>query len=123
MTEHGLPSSMIITAATDVAVLNGRRVRHGLRAIGAIKVFAQDRDDRAVGARADVDPALAGGLDAFSAIAAHKAEDAETGAEALLGVRFGLQDQLHQPSGCWADLSGLASQPARRPVSIAPVCA
>lgn len=91
---------MIIAAATDVAVLNGRRVRHGLWAIGAIEVVAQDRDDGAVGACTDIDTALAGGLDAFSAIAAHQAEDTETGAEALLGVRFGLEDQLHQCGGC-----------------------
>ena len=87
---------MIIAAATDVAVLDGRRIRHGLWAIGTIEVVAQDRDDGAVGARADVDAALAGGLDTLGAIAAHQAEDAETGAEALLGVRFGVEDQLHQ---------------------------
>jgi hypothetical protein len=51
---------MVISAAADVAVLDGRRVGHGLWAIGAIKVVAQDRDDGAVGAGTDVDAALAG---------------------------------------------------------------
>ncbi len=87
---------MVIAAATDVAVLNGRLVRHGLRAIGTVEVVAQDRDDRAVGAGADIDAALAGSLDALSALAAHQAQDAETGAEALFGVRLGSEDQLHQ---------------------------
>jgi hypothetical protein len=45
MTEHPLFSLMVIAAATDVAVLNGRRGRHGLWAIGAIEIAAQDRGE------------------------------------------------------------------------------
>ena len=74
---------MVIAAATDVAVLDRRHVRHGLRAIGTIQVVAQDRGDGAVGARSDIDPALTRSLDTLDAVAAHQAEDAETGTEAL----------------------------------------
>src|SRR4051794_11470764 len=113
---------MVIAAATDVAVLDGRHIRHGLRAISTIKVVAQDRDDGAVGACADIDPTLARSLDTLSAIAAHQAENAETGAEALLGVRLGSEDQRHQLRGGGTDPSGLASQPGGCPVSIATMC-
>jgi hypothetical protein len=94
-------------SSTDVAVLDGRHIRHGLRAIGTIQVVAQDRDDGAVGARADIDPALTRSLDAIGAVAAHQTEDAETGAEALLGVRFGGEDQLHQVRCGGTDPGGL----------------
>src|SRR2546421_537105 len=82
-------------------------------------VVALDRDDGAVGACADIDPTLARSLDTLSAIAAHQAENAETGAEALLGVRLGSEDQRHQLRGGGTDPSGLASQPGGCPVSIA----
>ena len=117
-----MPSSMILAAATDVAELDGRRVGHGLWAIGAIEVVAQDRGDGTVGARTDVDTALAGSLDAFGAVDAHQPEDAETGTKTLLRVRLGLEDQFNQADGCWTDLSGLAPQPGRRPIGVAPVC-
>src|SRR5215475_1283827 len=110
---------MIIAATTDVAVLDGRHIRHGLRAIGTIKVVAQDRGDGAVGARADIDPALTCSLDTIGAVAAHQPEDAETGAEALLGVRLGSEDQLYEVSGGGTDPGGLASQPGWRPVGVA----
>ncbi len=97
---------MVITTATDVAVLDGWRVRHRLWAIGTIKVVAQDRGDGAVGARADIDPALTGSLDTIGAVAAHQTEDAETSPEALLGVRLGGEDQLHQVRGGRTDPGG-----------------
>ncbi len=104
-------------------MLDGRHIRHGLRAIGTIQVVAQDRDDGAVGARADIDPALTRSLDAIGAVAAHQTEDAETGAEALLGVRFGGEDHLHQVRCGGTDPGGLASQPGWRPVGVATMCA
>src|ERR1700750_2390100 len=98
---------MVIAAATAVPVLDGRPIRHGLRAIGTIEVVAQDRGDGAVGACTDIDPALTGSLDAIGAVAAHQPEDAEAGAEALLGVRLGDEDHLHQVSGGGTDPGGL----------------
>jgi hypothetical protein len=114
---------MIVAAAADVAVLDGRRVGHGLGAIGAIEVVAQDRDDGAIGARADVDAALAGRFDPFGAIAAHQAQDAEARPEALFGMRLGVEDQLDQSGGGWTNPGRLAPQPGRRPIGITPVCA
>ena len=90
---------MVVAAATDVAVLNGRLVRHGLRAIGPVEVVAQDRGDRAVATGANIDAALAGRLDAFGALGAHQSQDAEAGAETLFGVRLGMQDLLDQGGG------------------------
>ena len=63
MVKLSLFSSMVVAAATDVAVLNGRLVRHGLRAIGPGRgVVAQDRSDRTVATGANIDAALAGRL-------------------------------------------------------------
>src|ERR1700758_2897543 len=91
-----MSSSMVVTAATDVAVLNRRLVRHGLRAVRPVEVVAQDRSDRAVAAGANIDAALAGRLDPFGPPGAYQPQDAEAGAEALLGVWLGMQDQLDQ---------------------------
>jgi hypothetical protein len=54
---------VIITAATNVAVLNRRHVGHGLWAMRAIEVVAENRQDRAVTAGPDVDATLAGCFD------------------------------------------------------------
>jgi hypothetical protein len=62
-------------------VLDGRHIRHGLRAIGTIQVVAQDRGDGAVDARTDIDSALTRSLDTLDAVAAYQAEDAEAGTE------------------------------------------
>ena len=80
-------------------MLDRRLVRHGLRAVGPVEVVAQDRDDRAVAASANIEAALTGGLDALAAPGAHQPQDAEAGAEALLGMRLGVQDRLDQGSG------------------------
>src|ERR1700733_13039174 len=112
---------MVVAAATDVAVLNGRLVRHGLRAVGPVKIVAQDRSDRTVATGANVDAALAGRLDAFGTPGTHQSQDAETGPEALFGVRLGMQDLLNQ-GGCGrANYRRLTHQPCRRPVSVTPV--
>ena len=110
---------MVIAAASDVAVLDRRHIRHGLGAIGTIQVVAQDRGDGAVGARTDIDPALTRSLDTIDAVAAYQAENAKTGPEALFRVRLGGEYQLHQMSGGGTDLPSLTSQPGRRPVGVA----
>jgi hypothetical protein len=83
-----LKRAMVITAATDVSVSDRRHIRHGLRAIGTIEVVAQDRGDGAVGARADIDPALTRSFDTLSAVTAHQAEDTKTGAGCGLAARI-----------------------------------
>ena len=81
----------------------------------------QDRGDRAVGGGADVVAAPAGRLDACRAVAAREPQDAEAGAEALLGMRLGLHDRLHKGDGRGADLGGFPHHPGRRPLGVAPV--
>src|ERR1700729_3025709 len=112
---------MVVAAATDVAVLNGRLVRHWLRAVGPVEVVAQDRRDRTVATGANVDAALAGRLDAFGTPGTHQSQDAETGPEALFGVRLGMQDLLNQGGRGGADHCRLAHQSCWRPVSVASV--
>jgi hypothetical protein len=63
-------------------------VRRPLVRVGSIEPMLQDGFDRAVAGRADIIAALAGGLDAHRAIAAREPQNAETSAEALLGVAF-----------------------------------
>src|ERR1700759_4309319 len=111
-----MSSSVVVAAATNVAVLDGRLVRYGLRAIGPVEVVAQDRRDRTVATGANIDAALAGCLDAFGTPGTHQPQDAETGAEALFGVRLGMQDLLNQGGRGRADHRCLTHQPCRRPV-------
>ncbi|MGG5890809.1 hypothetical protein ACLF3G_27335 [Falsiroseomonas sp. HC035] len=59
--------------------------------------------DRAIAAGADIETALAGRLHPASAAAAHQAEDAEAGPEALLGVGLGGHDRLDHGGRFGAD--------------------
>jgi hypothetical protein len=63
---------MVIAAAANVAVLDGRFVRHLLWPVGSVEVVAQDRDNRAVTTRANIDATLSGRLDALGAPGAHQ---------------------------------------------------
>ena len=74
---------MVVTAATDVAVLNRRLVRHGLWAVGPVEIVTQDRRNRTVATGANIDATLTSGLDAFATPGTHQPQDAETSPEAL----------------------------------------
>jgi hypothetical protein len=91
-----------------------------VRAI-AIAVRLQDRDDRSIGARADLQRVGTGGFEPLDAVAVGEPDDAETGAEALFGMRALAQDDLDQRRGHWADLAGLALDALRRPIGVPPV--
>ena len=67
---------MVVAAATDVAVLDRRLVRHRLRAVGSVEVVAQDRDNRTVATCANIIATQAGRLDALGAPGAHQPQDA-----------------------------------------------
>ncbi|RXH38651.1 hypothetical protein XH99_00800 [Bradyrhizobium nanningense] len=71
-----------------------RIVRGALMSGTPIEIVSEDRLDRAVGARADVDRPRSRGVQPFAPIGGGKPEDAEAGAEALLGVRA-LVDKSH----------------------------
>ena len=60
----------------------------------AVELVVEDGARRAVGQGANLQGARHCRLDPRGAERAHQAHDAETGAEALLGVRPALQDQL-----------------------------
>ena len=81
----------------------------------------QDRFDRAVGDCADVIAASAGRLDACRAVTAGEPQDAETGAEALLGMGLGLHDRVDKGDRGGADLGCFPPHPGRRPLGLAPV--
>ena len=98
-----------------------RSFRRLLIRVGAIEPMLQDRFDRAVGGGADVIAAAAGGLDACRAVTAGEPQDAQTGAEALLGMRLGLHDGRHQRDGGGADLGRFPHHPGWRPLGVAPV--
>jgi hypothetical protein len=53
----------------------------------AISALIEDRADRAIGKGTDLEPSSAGSLEPLCAVLAVEPQDAETGAEALLGLR------------------------------------
>ena len=88
-----------------------------------IEVALEDRIDGGVGACADLKRRAAGGLQPLPAVTLGQADDADRGAEALLGVRALAHDDLDQRRGIAPDLTGLPPDPLRRPIGIAPVTA
>ena len=88
-------SSVEVAGATDVRVHDRRPVRGGGRP-SAIEVGLQDRGNRGVGARANLERAAAGGFQSLMPEAVGVPEDADRGAEALLRMRLLSQDDLDQ---------------------------
>ena len=96
MSEHCSSSpSMEVGGAADVVVRDRRPVRGRYRP-SAIEVVFEDRVDRAVGARTDIERAGAGSFEPFTPIALGEPDDADAGTEALLGVRTLAQDDFDQ---------------------------
>src|SRR6516165_445529 len=88
-------SSVEVGGAADVVVRYRRPVR-GLGRTLAIEIVLQDRVDGAIGARADLERAAAGDFESLVAVGLGEPQDADTGAEALLGVRALPQDNLDE---------------------------
>ena len=65
--------------------------------------------------------APARGLEPLRPVALAQTQDAQAGAEALLGMRLGGQDRLEQRDRGRSDLGGLPHQARRRPLGVAPV--
>src|SRR5277367_3485969 len=98
-------SSMEVTRPTDV-VVDYRRLVRGRSVPLAIAVGLQDRVDRAVGSRADLQRPAAGSLQPLGPVVFDEPHDADAGAEALLGVGALAQDDLDQRRlpclmNCW----------------------
>src|SRR5882757_6883606 len=81
----------------------------------------QDRLDRTVARGTDVVAASAGRFDAGRAVAAREPQDAESGAEALLGMWLGHHDGLNERDRGGTDLAGLTHHPSGRPFGVTPV--
>src|SRR5215467_10814427 len=109
-----------VGGAADVVVRYRRSVRGRCR-LSAIEAVLEDRVDGTVGARPDLERPAAGGLEPLAAIGLGQPQDADAGAEALLGVRAFAQDDLDQRRGVAADRAGLPPDALRSPVGIAPV--
>ena len=80
-----------------------RSVRGALLRGSPIEVVVEDRFDRAVSARADVDGALGGGFEALGAIRTGQPDDPQTGAKALFRVPTLFEDQFTQRRSRRAD--------------------
>src|SRR5215472_4914210 len=96
-------SSMEVTRATDVGMCNRRPIRGSCGPFG-VEVVLQDRIDRGEGARADLQRPAARRFEPVAAIALEEPDDAEAGAEALLGVTALAHDEVEQRRGIAPDL-------------------
>src|ERR1700730_1680845 len=82
-------------------------------------VDLRDRARGGEGARADLERAGAGGLKPLSPVALGQPQDADAGAEALLGVGLLGEDELDECRRVTPDLTSLPLQAPRRPVRVA----
>jgi transposase len=110
-----------LTARADVGMEDRGRVRWALWRGSPIEFVVEDGFDGAICPGADLDGALGGGLEARRAEGAGEANDAETGAVALLGMGPALEDLLAERRRPRADLPGVLPDPLDRPAGVAPV--
>jgi len=97
----------------QLGCLAGARQRLAIEAVG------KDGVDRAVGPGADLEAAPAGRLEALDAVVAGEPQDAEAGAEALLGMGPAAQDHVDQGGGVGSDRARLALDALVCPAGVA----
>src|SRR5215467_15130124 len=114
-----LLGSVVVAGAANVLVDQQRRFGAGGR--GAFAAVLQNGGDRGVGSRAKHQRASAGRIDALGTIAFDQAQDADAGAETLLGVRPRAQNDIDEHGGVGTDRLGLMADALMGPVAIAPV--
>ncbi|MBB4398514.1 hypothetical protein GGD62_007659 [Bradyrhizobium sp. ERR14] len=85
--------------SADVGVQHRRIVRGALMSGTPTEVVGEDRPDQAIGARADVDRPRSRGVQSLAPIGGSEPADAEAGAEALLGVRALVENEVVQCAG------------------------
>src|SRR3974377_373401 len=112
---------MVIARPADVGVSDRGRCRGALWRRLPIELVVEDGFDGAIGPGADLDGPVGGGLDARRTKRAGEADDAETGAIALLGMGPALEDLLAERRGRRADLAGVFPDALDRPAGIAPM--
>src|SRR5262245_25369827 len=112
---------MVVATATDVGVLYRRAVRDLLLRVGSVEAVLEDRGDGAVASRADVIAAPTGSFEPVDSIFLGEPQDAEAGAESLLGMRLRAHDRFEQRERCRTDLLSLSHEARWRPLGIAPM--
>ena len=70
-----------------------RIVRGALGGRTPIEIVGEDRLDRAIGARADVDRPRSGSVEPLASIGCGQPQDAKASAKALLGMRSLVEDE------------------------------
>ena len=97
---HSPHGSMVVAGAANVRVIGQQLALHWLpRRRTAVEAMLEDRLDRAVGAGADVEAALAGRFQPVGAVMARQAQNADGSSVSLFGVRPALQDQRDELGG------------------------
>jgi len=91
---------MIVAGTADVLVQQAGRLGRVIRLVPAV---LQDGGDRGVGARAERQRPGTGRVDPLYAVVLHQAQNADAGAEPLLGMRPRAQDQVRQRRRVVAD--------------------
>src|SRR5262245_24437212 len=86
-----------------------------------IEVVNEDRLERAIAARADIDGAGSGSLQPFAPVGRSEPQNAEAGTEALLGVRPLVEDEIAQGTGRRPDRRGVLADAADGPAGVAPM--
>ncbi|MET4519045.1 hypothetical protein ABIB81_008399 [Bradyrhizobium sp. I1.7.5] len=94
-------------------------VRGTLGSRTPIEDLGEDRFDRAIGARADVDRPRGCRVQALAPVGRSEPEDAATGAESLLGVRALVEKGVAQRAGRRADRGGVLADAYDGPTGIA----
>src|SRR5271168_5238382 len=94
----GSPScwSVVVAAATDVAVPDGLGVGGSVGQEGLVEAGLEDRSDRPIARCANADPTATCGFEALRPIGLLHPQNAETGSEALLGMGLCPHDRLAQ---------------------------
>src|SRR6516165_8506947 len=108
---------MVVARAADVGVQQ-RDVVDRRSWWCAVELVIEDRAHRAVGQGADLDGSGRCGFEASGAKRPNQADDAETGAEALFGMRPALQDQIAKDSGGRTDRGGGAANAFKGPIGV-----
>src|SRR5579883_189454 len=110
---------IVVARAADVGMQDRRVIRGALGSGAPIEVVGEDRLDRAIAARADVDCARSRGVEPLASIGGGEPQDAEAGAEALLRVRALVEDEVAQRAGRRADRGGVLADARDGPAGVA----
>src|ERR1700733_1756237 len=116
----GSPSwwSVVVAAATDVAVPDGLGVGGGVGQEGLVEAGLEDRSDRPIARCSNADATATCSFEALRPIGLLHPQNAEAGSEALLGMGLCPHDRLAQRDRGRADLLGGGQQTGRRPEGV-----